>query len=246
MAEPLVSVLVPTLERAASLAACLDSIAATVDAPHEVVCISVGGDTPTQRLLRDRPVRNIVEDTRGGFVAAMNLGLRAARGIYVAHLNDDCRLLPHAIDNAVRFLEVPAHAGVGQAAFFHDTPVRRNVHTQIDVEDTRYVVAQVRGLCYANFGLARRDLYERLGYYDERYFMYGADPDFSLKVWHEAGLAVAPCPGSLVHHAQLEDERAGRERGQQADDNRKLFAKWGLDAGASESRSAPASRAPAC
>jgi hypothetical protein len=59
--------------------------------------------------------------------------------------------------------------------------------------------------------------------------MYGADPDFSLKVWHEARLAVVPCPGALIHHAELQDERARLERGAQDDDNRKLFEKWNLD-----------------
>ncbi|MCZ6836507.1 MAG: hypothetical protein O7G85_12090, partial [Planctomycetota bacterium] len=70
--------------------------------------------------------------------------------------------------------------------------------------------------------------YEELGYFDERYFMYGADPDFSLKVWHEAKLRVEPCPGALIRHTELEDERSRYERDSQETENRKLFAKWGL------------------
>jgi GT2 family glycosyltransferase len=86
----------------------------------------------------------------------------------------------------------------------------------------------VRGLCYANFGMTQRTLHEQLGHLDERYFMYGADPDFSLKVWHEAKLRVEACPGALIHHAELADERASAERAGQHADNQKLFAKWGL------------------
>jgi GT2 family glycosyltransferase len=228
---PLVSLVVPTYRRPAALAECLDSIGATVDLPHEIVAVSVAGDGPTEELLRRRRVEHVTQAARRGYVHAANLGLRAARGAYVIVVNDDCTLLPHSIENAVRFLEAPPHARVGVAALFHDTPVRRNVFAEIHVEDVRYVVCHVRGLCYANFGLARRDLYARLGWLDERFVTYGADPDFGLRVWHEARLEVAPCPGGLVHHAQLEDERGLRERSAQDEDNRRLFEKWRLGAG---------------
>lgn len=231
MADPVVSIVVPTYQRPIDLAACLRSIEDTVTLPHEVICVPVAGDEATLKMLRASrcAVRVIEQPKRGGAVQAMNLGFRAARGEFMMQINDDCELLPHSISNAVRFLKAPAYAHIGQAAFFHDTPVRRNVFAQIQVELTWYFVCHVRGLCYANFGLARRSLYEKLGYFDERYFMYGADPDFSLKVWHEAKLSVVPCPAALIHHAELRDSRGGVERDQQHTDNQRLFAKWKLD-----------------
>jgi N-acetylglucosaminyl-diphospho-decaprenol L-rhamnosyltransferase len=229
MTVPKVSIIVPSYRRPAALKACLESIAGTVTVAHEVICVVVADDHETGEILTGRPVRIITQPTRGGAVQAMNLGFRAAGGEYLVQINDDCTLLPHAVANAVRFLETPAHQHLGQAAFFHDSPVRRNVYSQICVEGIWYFVCHVRGLCYANFGLARRSLFEQLGYFDERYFMYGADPDFSLKVWHEAKLSVEPCPGALIHHDELADERGLRERAAQTEDNRKLFEKWGLD-----------------
>ncbi len=227
--DPRVSIVVPTYRRPDALRQCLQSIADTVSLPHEVICVMVAGDEPTERVLRDQPVRVIVQPTRRGAVHAMNLGFRAARGEYLMQINDDCLLLPHSIANAVRFLEAPAHRHIGQAAFFHNSPVRRNIYAQIQLDGEWFYVCQVRGLCYANFGLARRALYEQLGYLDERYFMYGADPDFSLKVWHEAKLTVEPCPGALIRHAELNDQRGERERAAQHEDNRKLFEKWQLE-----------------
>jgi GT2 family glycosyltransferase len=230
MADPLVSIVVPTYRRVVDLHMCLESIRATVRVAHEVIVVAVAEDEPTVAALRTLDARTIIQPTRGGAVQAMNLGFRAARGEYLIQINDDCELLPHSVANAVRFLEAPGHRDIGQAAFFHDSPVRRNVQAQIQVEGIWYFVCHVRGLCYANFGLARRSLYAQLGYFDERYFMYGADPDFSLKVWHEAKLRVEPCPGALLHHRELQDERAARERAQQHEDNRKLFEKWNLGA----------------
>ena len=39
---------------------------------------------------------------------------------------------------------------------------------------------------------------------------------------------VLPCPGALIRHHELNDDRAARERAEQAEDNRKLFEKWKL------------------
>jgi GT2 family glycosyltransferase len=228
MTKPTVSIIVPTYQRPVALAACLDSIERTVDIAHEVICVAVEGDRPSLDAIGSRKIRTVVQPTRGGAVQAMNMGFGAAQGEFVIQINDDCELLPHSIANAVRFLQAPAQRHIGQAAFFHDSPVRRNVHAQIQVEGSWYFVCHVRGLCYANFGMTRRTLHEQLGHLDERYFMYGADPDFSLKVWHEAKLRVEPCPGALIHHAELADERASAERAGQHADNQKLFAKWGL------------------
>jgi len=229
MNHPVVSILLPTYRRPEALARCLRSIAATVDLAHEVVTIIVAGDEPTEAVVSERAARIVIQPARDGFVRAVNLGLAAARGEYVMQVNDDCELLPHSVANAVRFLRAPAHRWrIGQAAFFHNSPVRRNIHAQIQRDGEWFHVCQVRGLCYANFGLAPRALWERLGGYDERFFMYGADPDFSLKVWHEAKLEVAPCPGALIRHDELNDERSAEERGRQDEDNRTLFAKWGL------------------
>ncbi len=228
VSAPEVSIVIPTYRRAAELARCLDSIVATVRMPHEVICVTVAGDTSTDALLETRVARVVRQESRAGFVRAANAGFRVASGPWLLQLNDDCRLLPHTLGNAVRFLQAPAHASVGQAAFFHDSLGTRNVFQQLEVEGRTFRVFQVRGLCYANFGLVRRDLAERLQFYDERFHMYGADPDFSLKIWHEARMEVRPCPGALVEHDQLLDERSATERSEQGDDNAKLFAKWQL------------------
>lgn len=228
-ASPLLSIVVPTFGRPNALRRCLDAIERHAPADRETICVVVEGDEATLAALQGREVRIERQPTRGGFVQAANIGFRASRGRWLLQLNDDARVRPHAIGNAIRFLEAPAHREVvGQAAFFHDTPTTRNVCQQLECDGRWFRVLHVRGLCYANFGLVRRELAERLGFYDERFRMYGADPDFSLKIWHEAGLEVRPCPGSLVEHDELADERAELERRAQGDDNALLWSKWGM------------------
>ena len=91
-----------------------------------------------------------------------------------------------------------------------------------------YSIYNVRGYPYANFGLLRRELIERLGYLDERYYFCAWDPDLALKVQLEAGLKVVGCRESLVHHEQLIDERKSADMAAIDRDNGKLFGKWGL------------------
>jgi GT2 family glycosyltransferase len=88
-----------------------------------------------------------------------------------------------------------------------------------------FKLLHVRGTLYANFGIGQRSLFEQLGYFDERFYMCGADPDFSLKVWR-CGRRVVPAFGSLIDHDEHPDERRQADSARAAEDNTRFFAKW--------------------
>ena len=87
----------------------------------------------------------------------------------------------------------------------------------------------MRGTLYANFAIGRRETFERLGYFDERYFLYAADPDLSLKAWH-AGLRVEPAYLAYIDHDEHADDRRVVDADRGKADNERLFAKWDLPA----------------
>ncbi|MCZ6835162.1 MAG: glycosyltransferase family 2 protein, partial [Planctomycetota bacterium] len=147
MSDSLVSIVIPSYQRPESLRQCLTSIERHVDEPHETLVVYVADDEATARLAKQFDVRLIEQPRRDGFVKAANLGFRQAKGRYLIQINDDCEVLPHSIANGVRFLEAPGHEGVGQAAFFHNSIVRRNIFAQIQLEEEWFYVCQVRGLC---------------------------------------------------------------------------------------------------
>ncbi len=150
MSAPIVSIVIPTYDRTDALQRCLDSIEDTVELSHEVLCVCVAGDEPTKVVVKGSEAVIVEQNDREGFVQAANLGLSAARGDYIIQVNDDCELLAHSIANAVRFLEALGHEQVGQAAFFHNSPVRRNIYAQLQLNGDWFYVCHVRGLCYAN------------------------------------------------------------------------------------------------
>lgn len=112
-------------------------------------------------------------------------------------------------------------------ALFHRWHSTKNVAYETRHNGQTYRLCHVRGTLYANFALGRRETFKRLGYFDERYYFYAADPDLSLKAWN-ADLRVEPAYGSMIDHDEHEDDRRliDHTRGQQ--DNEKLFAKWDL------------------
>ena len=232
MTPPDLSIVLPTCNRARLLERSLACLYAHVRCDHEVIVVDGASTDDTPAVLAEAAawmgpkLRVIREPRREGFVRAANKGFRAATGRNLMWLNDDARPLPGALDRAVEQLDA-APAGVGMVAMYHRCNAQRSVAYETAHRGRAYKLMHVRGTLYANFGVARRATFERVGYFDERYFLYAADPDFSLKLWH-AGLSVVPAEGALVDHDEHEDDRRAEDGDRGRADNDKLFAKWDL------------------
>ena len=229
---PDVSIIIPTCNRASLLERALVAIAQTVRSRHEVVVVDGASTDDTQGVLaraaewmRDR-LRVIREDKREGFVRAANKGFRAATGRNMLWLNDDVRPLPGAIDSTLAQLDNEP-ADVAFCALFHRWHSPKNVAYELTAGGQRYQLCHVRGTLYANFAVGRRETFARLGYFDERYYFFAADPDLSLKAW-QAGMRVVPAYGAAVEHDEHQDARRDTDTHRGEADNRKLFEKWHL------------------
>ncbi len=222
------SIVIPTCNRAALLASCLKSIRAGVACNYEIIVVDGASTDATGQVLdNDRPRLTVIcETAREGFVRAANKGFSRAQGRYVMWLNDDARPLAGALDQAVEQLDF-APRNVGLLACFHRTPTLRNIAYQAQRHGEEFKVLHIRGTLYANFGIGRRDTFRKLNYFDERYYLNAADPDFSLKVWH-AGLRVVPAWSTLIDHDEHADDRRAADSERARDDNAALFAKWQL------------------
>lgn len=132
--------------------------------------------------------------------------------------------LPGALDGAVHQLD-RAPAAVGLLALFHHWDRPRNIAYQMAHAGRTYRLLHIRGTLYANFALGKRDTYQRLDYFDERFYVCAADPDLSLKCWH-AGLRVEPAWGCIIDHDEHHDDRRAADSPCGHLDNEKLFAKW--------------------
>ncbi|MGD0389343.1 MAG: glycosyltransferase family 2 protein [Tepidisphaeraceae bacterium] len=226
------SIVIPTCNRAELLRRGLASLRQDVQCSFEVIVVDGASEDGTGTVLAefanyfgDR-LKIIREDRREGFVRAANKGFRAAVGRNMIWLNDDARPLPGTLDEAVRQIDSAA-ADVAFLAMFHRFASERNVAFETTHDGKTFRLCHVRGTLYANFPIGRRQTYQRLEYFDERFYFLGADPDLSLKAWH-AGMWIEPAHGCFIDHDEHVDERRAQDMGRGRQDNQKLFAKWDL------------------
>lgn len=118
--------------------------------------------------------------------------------------------------------------GLGMVALYHNEHRTRNVLHEVRRSHSTYHINHVRGYPYANFGLLRRDVLERIGWLDERFRFCAFDPDLALSLQIDHGLAVIGCPEALVHHDEDHDERKLEDVPTGRNDNVRLFEKWKL------------------
>jgi GT2 family glycosyltransferase len=229
---PELSIVLPTCNRAAMLEKCLAAISTGVRCDHEIIVVDGASNDGTSDVLSQAYrklgdcLRIIREPKREGFVKAANKGFRAARGKYMIWLNDDARPLPGALDNAIQQLQGQPD-NVAFVALFHRWNSTWNVAYETYKQGRKNRLCHVRGTLYANFPMGRREVYERLNYFDERFYLCAADPDLSLKAWY-AGMAIVPAWNAMIDHDELEDDRRSADSKRAAEDNLRLFEKWDL------------------
>lgn len=226
---PTVSIVIGTYNRLDRLKRCIHGIREKVRIAHETIVVGGAASDGTTQWCREQSDLVFIEEReREGATKAYNKGFRAARGRYVMWLNDDAVALPGSIEAAVRMIERPDMSDVGMVAFYHNFDRMRNRLDTVVHNGVEFSIYNVRGYPYANFGLLRRDLMERLGYLDERYYFSAWDPDLSLKVQLNAGLKVLGCREALIDHEELHDDRKTADLPALDRDNELLFAKWNL------------------
>ena len=105
--KPMVSVIVPTYNRLDRLRDALESILAQTHQDFEIIVTNDGGVDAecVVAAVNDGRITSIKHDRNRGLAAARNTGIRAAKGKYIAYLDDDDRYLPDHLETLVSFLE---------------------------------------------------------------------------------------------------------------------------------------------
>jgi glycosyltransferase involved in cell wall biosynthesis len=189
---PDISVVVPTKDRPAGLAAVLRALAAQTLTPERFEVIVVDdGSTPAVQAAA-RVVRH--ERPRGP-AAARNSGWRAARAPLVAFVDDDCVPVPGWLE------AIAGAAGDGDAVVVQGPvgPPPGEEERVTPVAHTIEVGGPSRLFVSANIGYARA-LLERTGGFDERFRRAcGEDVELGARAT-AAGAEVRWAPGAVVHH----------------------------------------------
>lgn len=214
-AAPRVSVVIPTFNGWELLEACLGSLETQSLRPHEVIIVD---DHSTERappaLLRTRDdVHLIRRRTNGGYGAAVNDGILASEGDLVAILNDDAECAPNCLEqwveglNAVPPVDIAApkilfaeRRDVINSAGLAPGPNGRNHDRGYGLPDGPEwdVPRLVFGACGAAL-LARRRLFDAVGLFEQRMFMYYEDVEWAFRA-RALGFQCRYVPRARVYH----------------------------------------------
>jgi glycosyltransferase involved in cell wall biosynthesis len=116
VASPLVSVVIPTFNRAHCIAGTIDSVLTQTHGHLEVLVVDDGSTDGTAELLEreygHEPRIRVLVQANQGVSAARNSGLRSARGEFVALLDSDDRWLPWKLEAQLACLAAVPEAGM--------------------------------------------------------------------------------------------------------------------------------------
>ena len=183
---------------------------------------------------RDFPIRVHRNARQIGFAANCNQAFQMTRGEYVLVLNPDTVLLSGHLGDAVKYLEANPHVGIlgsrlvdkegaRQDSFrcFPSVPVfalrlmgadrwkwRPAFYRDSLLEGQDFREPTRVDLVIGAFFLVRRSCFERIGGFDELFFLYYEDADFCFRA-RAAGMETHYFPAlTLMHHHQRSSKSA--------------------------------------
>jgi glycosyltransferase involved in cell wall biosynthesis len=211
-AQPVVSVVVPTHDRADYLAVTLDSLKdQDFDEPYEVIVVDDGSRDATPSVARRAGVRYMRHDPPRGVNAARNDGARSAEADLVAFVDDDV----HAPRGWLRALVHGAREHPGAEAFGGpirarlEGPAPRSCGRELPPITTLDLGREDREaeLVWSANMLVRRSALERVGEFDPSLPTGGDEEEWLRRLRANGGTVMYLADAGLDHRRAGDDAR---------------------------------------
>ena len=243
-----ISILIVSFNTRERLRACLESLQAQAGTytVETLVIDNASRDDSADMVSSAFPaVRLIRSDLNLGFANANNRALEEAHGRYIVLLNPDAVLPPGTLTEALQHIENDPSAGMGGGRLVdengHLQPSARMFPSVLNellvISGLAHRFPQSRFFgrfdrTWADplqaapvdwvpgaFAILRRDLLDRIGFFDPRFFLYYEEVDLCRRI-HEAGCRVMYWPDLCITHiggessktvTQLEFSKSGSQ-----------------------------------
>ncbi len=222
--DPRLTVIIPTWNRARLLEHCLSSLARQrVRCP--VLVVDNGSTDSTREMLEDRfpGVEALALEENQGFARAVNRGILHCSSEYVALLNNDTEVDPGwveaglaALDRnpsywflASRMMDFRRRDLIDSAGDGYD---RTGMPFKRGRGDACRLHSHSRPVLGASAGAAfyRRRLFDRIGLFDETYYMYLEDVELSLRAQF-TGHSCLYVPEAIVYHIEAASDSSRKD-----------------------------------
>lgn len=227
------SIIIVTYNSKRFIRPCFDSLAKLITGlTYEIVVVDNCSTDGTVDLLKQHypQVRLIENRTNVGFAKANNQAAAVANGTYLLLLNADTELLDDGLGPALQYarencVAVLGPRTIGLAGSVLKTWDRHNslLHYLADILAGAMFLKRFRkseagpsdpvlplpvGFLVGSAMLIDRQVYQRLGLFDERFFFTGEERDLCMR-YSNAGLKIVYFPGwSIFHHVGSGDDHS--------------------------------------
>jgi O-antigen biosynthesis protein len=235
LGDPLVSVIIPTRDRADLLAKCLDSLESSSFGRLEIIVVDNGSvEEATKRLLDSRDLKVVPDPGDFNFSRLINAGAAAASGDYLLLLNNDVEAINDDwIEALLEHAQRPEVGIVGARLLYpNGTPQHEGVALgiggtfagHIDWRNYLGLSEAVRNCSAvtAAAALTRRSVFAELNGFDESFRVAYGDVDYCLRARERGYLVVYTPYAALYHH-----ESASRGDNHPPEDEKLARRRWG-------------------
>jgi GT2 family glycosyltransferase len=224
---PLVSVVVVNYKSLETLLRCLDSLLKTTYPNFEVIVVDSMTDGIEEALskLNDRRVKLVHFDQDIGAAASHNIGILASspEAEYIAFLDNDTVVEPDWLSKLVETISSDPRIGAVQAKVVSQSNPGKMDHTGLGMDSvgtwlTSYgwdhsVFSEPMVIFTASSAamLTRKDAYLEVWGFDDTYFIYDDDTDYSWRL-RLRGYEVVFDPRAVVFHEDKLEKRVSFEK----------------------------------
>ena len=238
--DPLVSIVIPSYNRASLLAACLHSVAQYSDVPYQVIIVDDASTDETPELVKGlKNVKTVTNSHNCDFLKSANQGAAQADGKYILFLNNDVSVRANWLSCLVDTMEKVDKCGaVGAKLISTDGKLQEaGASVWSDGQVTlygagdnpfkpEYSYMRATDYCSGACLLVRKDLFQDIGGFDESFTpAYYEDVDLCLTLW-SMGYKVIYQPRAQIFHHHM-GSRSVDAVNSLLEKNRKiLISKW--------------------
>ena len=226
-ARPVVSIVIVNWNVKELLLGCIESIVRTAeDIPYEIIVVDNGSsDGSAEAVARLYPDVKLIRNLRNeGFARANNEAARRAQGKYICFLNPDTVVKPNALRYMIEVLDSDEKVAIVGPKLLNEDgslqPSCRNFLTNLNLMMSHLLFKPIfsqrirASLVYEYWGhdqtrevdwlvgaclMVRKSALERIGPFDEGYFMFHEDTDLCFRA-KSMGYKVVFCHNASVVH----------------------------------------------
>ncbi|AIH04115.1 MULTISPECIES: glycosyltransferase [Thermodesulfobacterium] len=194
MKTPVVSVIIPTYNRAYILFKAIESVLNQTFKNLEIIVVDDGSTDQTPKLITRYPVV-YVKKPRKGVAHARNRGLFHAKGRYIAFLDSDDMFTPTKLEEQLLFFEKhPSYKIVQTDEIWYKGEKRLNPK-KIHKKAEGWFFERAVKLCVVSMStvLIKKELFEEIGVFDEEFWVC-EDYEFWLRVAIKTPVGLIPKP----------------------------------------------------